>query len=379
MAVIYQKNNSFTKLNIKNNENLKYESINDEIKNFITEELKTNNNEILNKILSEIKNKETSDNSKFNLTKNVIAEYQCLNDENKINYLINRYKYEVYPKEKILNEYPPLVQIEPTSMCNYRCIFCYQTDDVFNKKKSGHMGHMKFDLYKKIIDEIENNVQFVTLASRGEPLMSPDFAKMMDYSKDKFINFKINTNASMLNESKIHSILKNNISTLVFSADAADGESYKKYRVNGNLEKVLNNIRLFNTIKNKDYPESRIITRVSGVKYSEEQDLNEMQDFWGELVDQVAFVNYLPWENVYNTDKNEILTPCSDLWRRMFVWWDGKANPCDVDYKSELSVGNANEYTVKELWNSENYNNLRLMHLNKLRNKQSPCNKCSLI
>ena len=86
-----------------------------------------------------------------------------------------------------------------------------------------------------------------------------------------------------------------------------------------------------------------------------------MQDFWGELVDQVAFVNYLPWENVYNTDQNEILTPCSDLWRRMFVWWDGKANPCDVDYKSELSVGNAYEYTVKELWNSENYNNLRII------------------
>ena len=34
--------------------------------------------------------------------------------------------------------------------------------------KSGHMGTR---IYLKIIDEIEGKVQFVTLASRGEPLV----------------------------------------------------------------------------------------------------------------------------------------------------------------------------------------------------------------
>ena len=34
------------------------------------------------------------------------------------------------------------------------------------------MGTMKIELFKKIIDELEKNVEFVTLASRGEPLVS---------------------------------------------------------------------------------------------------------------------------------------------------------------------------------------------------------------
>ena len=86
------------------------------------------------------------------------------------------------------------------------------------------MGTMTIDVFKKIIDEIENKVEFVTLASRGEPLVSNNIEKMLEYTRDKFLNLKINTNASLLNETKIHAILSNNVKTIVFSADAADSK-----------------------------------------------------------------------------------------------------------------------------------------------------------
>ena len=41
---------------------------------------------------------------------------------------------------------------------------------------------------------------------------------------------------------------------------------------------------------------------------------------------------------------------------------DGKINPCDVDYKSKLSVGNISDGTIKSLWNSNFYNDLREKH-----------------
>ena len=46
----------------------------------------------------------------------------------------------------------------------------------------------------------------------------------------------------------------------------------------------------------------KIITRVSGVKFDDRQDLNLMEGFWRNLVDQVAFVNYNPWETVYERE-----------------------------------------------------------------------------
>ena len=189
-----------------------------------------------------------------------------------------------------------------------------------------------------------------------------NISKMLEYTVGKFLNLKINTNASLLNEEKIHAILSGGVKTLVISADAADKESLQSLRVNGNLEKVLKNLELFNNIKEKNYSSSKIITRVSGVKVSDEQKFKDMEKVWGGLVDQVAFVNYNPWENSYDKETNNIKQPCSDLWRRMFIWWDGKVNPCDVDYKSKLSVSIFNS-DLKSLWNCKAYENLRSVHI----------------
>ena len=316
----------------------------------------------------------------FKIKANTYAEISTFNNNKDIiKYLIHRYRYEIYPKIKKLHIYPPLVQIEPSSICNFRCVFCFETDKSFTDKKNGFMGTMTIDVFKKIIDEIEEKVEFVTLASRGEPLVSNNIEKMLEYTSDKFLNLKINTNASLLNETKIHAILSSKVKTIVFSADAADSKLYKKLRVNGNLEKTLQNIKLFVDIKNKHYKNNKIITRVSGVKFNEEQKFEDMENLWSDIVDQVAFVNYNPWEDSYNKKSNNIVAPCSDLYRRIFVWWDGKVNPCDVDYKSHLNIGNISENTLKNLWNSEQYNELRNKHINSKRQTISPCNACSVV
>ena len=184
---------------------------------------------------------------------------------------------------------------------------------------------------------------------------------------------------SLLDEKKSHAILSGGVKTLVFSADAADEKLYSKLRVNGNLKKVLKNIEQFQKIRSSQYSKSKIITRVSGVKFSKEQNFSQMEKFWGDLVDQVAFVEYNPWENCYTKEKNNISKPCSDLWRRMFVWWDGKVNPCDVDYKSLRSVGNFPENSLSELWKSNQYKKLRSDHINRKRSKNNPCASCVVV
>lgn len=337
---------------------------------------------ILNKIIEDLKKTDVKKKPEevFSLKENTLAEINSFDDDYKIiSYLVHRYRYEIFPVTKEKHYYPPLIQIEPSSICNFRCVFCFETDKSFTNKKNGFMGTMSLNIYKKIIDEIENKVEFITLASRGEPLVNNGIIEMLKYSNNKFLNLKLNTNASLLTEEKIHAILSNGVKTLVFSADAAEPDLYKKLRVNGSLETTLKNIKLFNKIKNKDYSNNKIITRVSGVKFSKDQDFDSMLNLWGNLVDQVVFVDYNPWENSYEKDKNNLLTPCSDLWRRMFIWWDGTVNPCDVDYKSYLKVGNIEENSIKNLWNSESYKNLRTKHLNRDRKSITPCGSCTVV
>ena len=382
MEKVYKKFNSFIGLRIKKKFDLnffldKLQSYLNDKKNLLN--LNKDEIEILNYLKQDLFESGTKKRPKFKLTPNVVKEIESLNFADIPRYLVHRYRYEIYPQLKIFDDFPPYLQIEPTSICNYRCTFCYQTDNEFNKRSTGFMGHMKLETFKLLVDQAEGNIEFISLASRGEPLLCPDIKEMLAYTRDKFLNLKINTNASLLDEQISHSILTSGVKTLVFSADAADENLYSKLRVNGKLDKILANIKRFQEIRIKNYPKSKIITRVSGVKISNQQNLDDMEKFWGGFVDQVAFVDYVPWENVYQSKYSGTQTPCSDLWRRMFVWWDGKVNPCDVDYKSKLSLGDIKNNSISELWKSDIYNNLRKKHMSKLRNTVLPCNRCVVI
>ena len=68
----------------------------------------------------------------------------------------------------------------------------------------------------------------------------------------------------------------------------------------------------------------------------------------------------------------------NQLWERMYVWYDGKINPCDFDYKSFLSVGNIKNNSLEEIWNSNEYNSLRKKHIEKKRSDCFPCDRCPL-
>lgn len=319
---------------------------------------------------------------------NTLEEISRLSDRDLPRYLFYRYRYEIFPQIYRLDDFPPCLQVEPTSICNYRCVFCYQTDATFSHPQQGHMGMMSLDLFRQVIDQAAGNCEALTLASRGEPLLHPEIELMLAYTADKFLALKLNTNASLLDERKAHAILQAGVNTVVFSVDAAAEPLYSQLRVHGKLERVVANIRQFQEIRTRHYPESTTITRVSGVKFQADQDLDTMEDFWADWVDQVAFVSYNPWENTYQQPVNQVTTPCSDLWRRMFVWFDGTVNPCDVDYKSTLRLGkaggdlpqgNPSMNRLSQLWTGEDYQRLRTAHLSHQRQVAAPCNRCSVV
>lgn len=317
------------------------------------------------------------DSQPFRITSFIADDLSTLADHELPTYLLHRFRYDVFPQRRQLDDYPPCMQVEPSSVCNFRCVFCYQTDSSFSRKSTGFMGTIELDLWKRIVDQAEGNIHFLTLASRGEPLVCRDLPEMLKYARGKFLGLKLNTNASMLTEELCHDILQAGVRNLVFSADAAKEPDYSRFRVGGSLERTVANVRKLKEIRDRDYPDSKTITRVSGVFFDpEHQSFQDLLDYWGELVDEVTFVAYNPWESVYDTPANDLETPCSDLWRRMFVWYDGKANPCDTDYKSTLSMGTVQEHGVHGLWRSNQMEKLRLCHDTGKRQTLEPCRRC---
>ena len=171
--------------------------------------------------------------------------------------------------------------------------------------------------------------------------------------------------------------MSSDLQTLIFSIDEKDKENYEKIRINAKFETIMKNLELFREIKEKKYKNTKINVRISGVKINSNQNINEISNFYKEFADQVSLVNFNPWQSSYENEVNDIKEVCSELYRRMFIWWDGKVNPCDYDYKSLLSKWNVNSSSVDKIWNSNYYNELRELHISKNRKKIEPCNRCA--
>jgi len=315
----------------------------------------------------------------FNINKHL--EIYINNHKNNIlkifRYIVFRYKFLESGKKKINLGYPPYLLVEPVSTCNLRCPFCFQTDKTFTKKP--YMGVMNFDLFKKIIDEAEEiGIGAITLASRGEPTLHKEFDKMLDYigEKENIFEIKINTNATFLSEKFCHSIFRNKVTQVVISADHYQKEEYERLRKNSNFEKILKNVdRLFEI--RKKYKDQITEIRVSGIDNDKDLNREKFRNFWIKRSDHVTASFPLERWDTYNNDKNEdINDPCENLWDRMYIWFDGKVNPCDADYKSFLSFGNINESSIKKIWNNQIIESLRNKHLNNQRCKVNPCDRC---
>ena len=307
-------------------------------------------------------------------------EYNCLEnieDKNKLDYLIYRFKFKEYPKRKINTSFPIHVLIEPASTCNLRCPMCFQSDKSFTKKE--FMGKMDYSFYEKIIDEcVINKAKAITFGSRGEPTMHPKIKQIIEYAAGKFIDIKLITNGTKMSDDLIHSIMKSNINLLQFSIDSEEKETYERLRKFAKYDEVLANVQRVQKIR-KLYKNNKMFIRVSGVKVEEQQNEKSFCNFWEQYADEVVFKKYFErWDTYNNIPTKNLDTPCEYIWEKLYIWYDGKVNPCDADYKSYLSYGNVKSNSIKDLWNSKSRMSLIEKHLSKNRNKITPCDRCGI-
>ena len=295
-----------------------------------------------------------------------------------IKYIVFRCKFYLSSHKKKLFNAPPYVLMELVSACNLRCPMCFQSDKSFTKKP--YMGVMKEDLAYKILDEADNlNVGAITFASRGEPMMHKKFSEIISYAslKKNIFEIKVNTNGTYLNEKNSKSIFENDISVVVISADHFEKKEYEKYRLGANFEEVVSNVKNFYEMRKK-YPDCSTEIRISGVDVSKKIDKDKFEKFWIKFSDSVSIGDPIERWDTYNNSKKNIKSPCPKFWDRMYIWHDGKINPCDEDYKSFLSYGNVNQESIKKIWNGRQVNLYRKKHLNLDRMSLNPCDRCGV-
>jgi SynChlorMet cassette radical SAM/SPASM protein ScmF len=130
-----------------------------------------------------------------------------------------------------------------TAGCNLACQHCWLTPTFQSNEGTG--GHLDYDLFELAIEEgLPLGLSQVKLTG-GEPLLHPDFEKIVKLIKEKGLGVNIETNGILLTKSLVRFLKEeSSLSHISVSLDGAAPETHDPFRgVEGSFARAVQGIR----------------------------------------------------------------------------------------------------------------------------------------
>ncbi len=295
---------------------------------------------------------------------------------------------------------PVKIDYEVSSHCNFRCTMC-----LMNEIGDHRPANMSFEDFKESLDSQKGLVE-VKLQGMGEPLLNPDFFKMVEYATANHIWVRTTTNASLLHlNDNYKKMIDLEIGEIQISVDGATKETFESIRVGSNFDLVVNNCKLLNTYaeanrggtwrtscwmlvqKDNVHEVEQLLELAAEMKFTrltysvaigdwskdnwtEINGQKETKDLFTEEYAQKLIhrgkelgITVTFWDGkdkyVYDKKKDKI---CAWLFGRAYISADMRIVPCCVVSDSATcDMGDARNFTAE--WNHDRYQELRRLHL----------------
>ncbi len=283
--------------------------------------------------------------------------------------------------DRLTEEFPSQVVVDLCEVCNYECIHCPQS--AFKKGKQFSGAFLEEGLNRKMVDEVRTfgvgKTQQIRYTANGEPLMHLKAVELIQYAVEKSGVFvSLTTNGSLMNRDMASTFLRMGLGLIDFSLDAFQDETYAEIRRKGNLEKVRQNILEALAIKKEMNVKTKIV--VSFVV--QEKNINEQAAFkkyWeSQGVDFVIFRKlHSAGKSMKTYKKVDIVQPCVYPWERITLNGKGELAFCPNDWFENMVIcGDYSKSTIHDVWNGEDYKQLRKEHLEGRFEKFAQCADC---
>ena len=277
---------------------------------------------------------------------------------------------------RLSEEFPSQVMVDITEVCNLACIHC--THPKFKESNVYAKAMLDPALNKKMVDEVskygKGKTVYIRYTSNGEPLVHPkSYDIIYEAVKNSGTKVTLTTNGTILNEKRMKKLMNTGLHMIDVSIDAFKNDTYKKVRVNGDLNvtktNVINLIKFRNEIKAK----TKII--VSFVEQKENQnEIEEFEHFWNNQgADEVltrtlhtnSGSNLLETEkdsDVKNSEIEKDRKPCLYPFERVVLTAKGFLAFCPTDWFGKSIVSDYRNSSIKDVWSNSFYKDLRKQH-----------------
>ncbi|MCB0437864.1 MAG: radical SAM protein [Flavobacteriaceae bacterium] len=142
------------------------------------------------------------------------------------------------------------VNLDPVMACNLRCKMCYFTDEDYVRTLKGQFKREELD---KVAKTIFNRALKLQIGCGTEPTLYKDLDYIVALGKRYKVPYiSLTTNANLLTEEKIESLLKAGLNEFTISLHGITKESYENFMKKASYEKFHQAFKAFETLK-KNY------------------------------------------------------------------------------------------------------------------------------
>lgn len=263
---------------------------------------------------------------------------------------------------------PSFIQFETNTQCNQHCVFC--PHQMMKKREFA-----TDELIDKIIRETIPTASAACPFLMQDPLLEPRLREIL--MKIKRTNWKTQTTiyATMHNANmpELKRIIDDG--TLDNIMVSLYGEKYQR-GLNEKLAKK--NIDELIRYRNSSCRKKPTVT----MQWIVDLKGKEIADAYKGIANGIQIV---PFDTFHGTmtpptnrtrGPNTVRGPCARLWNSLNIHSNGNVVPCCIDYDEEMVMGNVNDTPLIEIWNSDKFNELREMHIQKRFSEIPLCKDC---
>lgn len=273
---------------------------------------------------------------------------------------------------------PDLMQIETTSICNLRCVFC-PYDELTRDKK-----HMDIGEFSNFIQNQCGHISKVGLHHFGEPFLNRDLEKYITICSGMGIETTVSTNATKAVPEQIQAVFQAGLTRLIISLDGTEAEEYEKLRVGAKYDVVMKNIQTmlqckrslghgpFIQIQFIETPENVGKWDAFRKQWETNPEVNQVV-----LRAERTHGGQRVRHGDYETREGARL-PCRYLWESLVVLVDGSVVPCCKDFDGKMILGNIfHGDTLETIWNGDTMTEMRRKHTSGRFSEISLCAHCN--
>ena len=200
-------------------------------------------------------------------------------------------------KRKIIR--PRSVRLEASTACQLKCPTCPTALGETGKYLG--TGFLKFNDFKTIVDKNPWIVK-IELSNWGEIFLNPDLADIMRYAHKHKVALHADNGVNLNNVAPevLDAVVRYRFRSLSCSIDGASQKTYSVYRVQGNFDQVIDNIKSINAFKER-YQTRFPLLRWQFVAFGHnEHEIPLARKMAADL--NMSFFVKLSWEDLYTAE-----------------------------------------------------------------------------